>query len=55
MPKLTITGKDLVAVATIAACSTLIGLGHNHLITYLLIGVASAYGLVVASHLPGGK
>jgi len=55
MPQLKITGKDLIAISIVGVCGALIALGHNHLITYLLIGTAAGYGLVIAPNIPSGR
>ena len=36
---------DIIALTTIIGCFILIAIGRNHLVTYLLIAVVTAYGI----------
>ena len=41
-----ITGADIVAIVLIIGCFTMIGMGKNHVVEYVLLSVASGYGIV---------
>lgn len=41
-----LTGRDLIAAILIIGCLTLIGLDKDHVVEYVLLSVATAYGLV---------